>query len=297
MTTQSFSTRVRHDSDATFLEWGEEFSDALAAIGLVQTADSGQINWATATRAGANASAGYEIWRFDDSMQGTAPIVLKVDYRTGSLTTAPIIQITVGTGSNGSGTITGTALTTAVAMNTNNTQVTDTARQSYFCCVEGFLGIAWKVGASGSEGGFFICRSCDSDGVPTADGALVHWSAASPTAVGGRQALRFAATAQAYTLSSNISNSALGINPQANTTSVVDGDLQFFLGWTITPRVVPLFAVVGVLPGELAVGGTFSITVVGTTARTFIRLPVEFGPFGSIGASVSGGMAHAMIWE
>jgi hypothetical protein len=39
----------------------------IAAMGLVQTSDTGQINWVTVARPALNTIAGYEIWRFNDA--------------------------------------------------------------------------------------------------------------------------------------------------------------------------------------------------------------------------------------
>lgn len=296
MTTQSWSSRVRHDSDATFREWGLEFATMLAAVGLVQTADTGQINWATVTRPGISTNAGYEIWRFDDSLQGTAPIYIRIDYGTHANANGPRMQFTVGTGSNGSGTITGTALSTARQVGSSATQNTDTARQSYMCAVDGFFGVMWKVGSS-SDAAFFVCRTCDSTGAPTATGSMIHWGATTASGSTARQSMRYAATAAAFTATTTLGEQSLGINPQNPAASSVGADIQVFLGWTITPRVEPLFGVCGVIPSELVPGGTFSVTLVGSTPRTFLTWPTLGGPFGPVNASSAGGIVIAMLWE
>lgn len=294
MTTASTATRLRSDSDATFREWGLEMSTQLAAVGLVQTADTGQVNWTTVTRPAANTLGGYEIWRFNDALQSTAPIFMRVEYRSGSTNQVPKIRITVGTGSNGSGTITGTALTTSRDIHGDTVATTDTARSSYWCCVAGFFGMHWKVGTTNSEGCFFICRTCDSDGDPTDTGALVYWGNASSTAM-QTQALRFAATAAAYTARTSQADAALGISPQSPTSTAVGSDIQVMMGWTITPRVAPLFGVCGVIDAELNQGVTFSATLVGTTARTYIATSTvcPFGP----GSSTAQNPKVAFLWE
>jgi hypothetical protein len=299
MSTQSWSSRLRHDSDAVFREWGSDLAAKMAAVGLVQTADTGQINWTTVVRAGANADAGYEIWRFNDSLQGTAPIFFRVNYGTGASTTTPRTQIIVGTGSNGSGTITGTALSTArqTSSNTVNGQVVDTARQSYMCAVAGFFGYSFKVGAGqGAESSFFICRTVDSAGVPTVTGSMVHWGGNGNVAT-ARQAFRYAATAVAYTVQTAVDAQALSMNPMAVISTLVGSDIQVMLAWTITPRVAPLIGVCGVLAGELAVGGTFNATLVGTTPRTYMTMSTIFGPMGSIAIGTAGSLSAAMLWE
>lgn len=97
-----------NSSNALFRAWGSGISTALAAVGLVKTADTGQIDWATVVAAApANTQQGYEIWRFNDSLQATAPIFLRIAYGSGSATAMPSLWFTIGKGSDGAGTITG----------------------------------------------------------------------------------------------------------------------------------------------------------------------------------------------
>lgn len=296
MTTQSWSTGMRHDSDAAFRAWGSEIGVKLAAINLVQTADTGQINWATVTLPGANTSGGYEIWRFNDSLQATAPIYFRIDYNTANAN-QPKIVVTVGTGSNGSGTITGTAKSAANAINGQSAQTSATAFQSYFCHVDGFLGMDWKNGSGLSEGNLLIIRTVDSSGAPTAVGAMVCWGVGSGTSITGRQFLRFAATAAAATLATNVQSGALGINPGAASASLVGSDVQVFIAWANTPQIQPLVGICGVLKSEIAVGNTFAATLVGSTSRTYIVLPDGAGPFGPITIGTAGALNQAMLWE
>lgn len=302
MATDSWSTRVRSDSDATFREWGSEFSAKLAAVGLTQTADTGQINWVTVARPGINTEAGYEIWRFNDTQHATAPIFFRVGYGTGGNASGARIQITVGTGSNGSGTITGTALTAAQnAAGGGTAFTTDTARQSYMCYVggtTGFFGFCWKTGAAGSaDAGFFIARTVNASGVADATGAVVGWGGQSAAALSATQALRFAATAFAYPVQTTAASTALCLSPQARATSAVGADTQAFVAYTIAPQVTPVVGVCGVYDSEVSAGSTFTTTLVGSTSRTYIGLTVNMGPMGPIAGGSTGGLKPAMLWE
>lgn len=297
MATQSWSSRVRHDSDATFREWGSELAAKFLAAGLVQTADTGQVNWVTVTRPGTSTFTPYEIWRFNDAQQTGAPIFIKVEYGTLTVATHPGLRFTVGTGSNGSGTLTGTALTSARIANGGVLQTSDVARQSYLCVTEGFLGLAWKVGAGISVGAFIVTRTVDSSGSATATGALVHWGSGSATTFTARQALRFASPAQNFTAQTSAATGALGINPQSPTSTAVGGDIQAALGITITPRAEPLLGICGVLGSELAPGGTFSATLVGASAHTYLTMPDIAGPFGPNAIATDGGLNMAILWE
>lgn len=103
--------------------WVTALHNALAAVGLVQTADTGQINLASPGTSGAySTSLGYEIWRFNDTLQATAPVFIRVEYGngiqggggSGFIPTAT--WMTVGTGTNGAGTLTG-IVSTRVMLN------------------------------------------------------------------------------------------------------------------------------------------------------------------------------------
>lgn len=94
-------------SDADFRAWGSGIAAQLAAIGLVKTADTGQIDWSTVLRPTANNYAGYEIWRFNDSFQATAPVFIKIEYGAGSPVDRPNLRVQVSSATNGAGTPTG----------------------------------------------------------------------------------------------------------------------------------------------------------------------------------------------
>lgn len=302
MTTQSWSTLVRHDSDAAFRTWGSEFSARLAAVGLIQTSDTGQINWTTVTRPGTTTDAGYEIWRLDDSQQGVAPIYLRFDYGTGTNAAGPRISVRVGTGSNGSGTLTGTALTgLRIAARGDTAQSTNTARQSYMVHVDGLFAFNWKIqGNPQAEGLFIVCRTSDASGSPSATGALVCWGSANSTVNNaGRQALRFASPAEAFAATTDHSRSAVCVHPLDPDNSAVGADIQALLCSTITPRVEPLAHICGVLPSEVTPGSTFTATMVGNTPRTFLAFSnggsSTAGVFAS--ANTTNARNFAVVWE
>lgn len=180
MTKTIVTTNPSVSSDATFRTWGSTLSAGLATAGLVQTADTGQINWASVTRpAGGSTSAGYEIWRFNDALQATKPIFFKISYATGvANTTACIQNIQVGTGSNGSGTITGPNYTFAGASFTSGGAATNANADSYFTHVTSgaFSGVWNFQGYSTSTipaMALVIDRTRDSSGTATGDGVYM----------------------------------------------------------------------------------------------------------------------------
>lgn len=103
-------------TDAEWQAWVQAIEAAILASGFLEVApDTGQINPLTIARPALGAYAGYRIYRAKDSLAATKPLYAKVEFgNTGSGADRPIIRRTMGTGSNGSGTLTGVQ-TTAVA--------------------------------------------------------------------------------------------------------------------------------------------------------------------------------------
>lgn len=142
--------------------------NAIAACGgIVQTADTGQINPATATSpGGANISVGYEIYRFADALQATRPAYLRLEYGTGAGVSNPSIWATIGTGTDGAGNLTGAGtrfqIGSSVSAGTFNCYVsTTTGRLSMLLGggTSGFMALAWE-------------RSLDSTGAVTSAGIV-----------------------------------------------------------------------------------------------------------------------------
>lgn len=93
-------------TDARFRAWGLEIHDALAALGWIQTADTGQIDWTTVLAPTLTLQKrGYEIWRANDSLAGSAPFYIKLTYGSSGAAARPGLWIQIGAGSNGAGTL------------------------------------------------------------------------------------------------------------------------------------------------------------------------------------------------
>jgi hypothetical protein len=292
MTTQTWSTVIDHSSDANFRIWGNELKTKLAAAGLVQTADTGQINWVTVTRPATNTDAGYEIWRMNDTQQATAPIFFKIFYGTANGAGTPRIRVQMGQGSNGSGTLTG-IVTTVQIMGVQTAPNTAVAYPSYACAAQGFFGLAWKVGG-GPQGGFFLCRTADPAGsnAPTADGAYFVIANSSGTFSAIH---RYASPAGLIGSESTTVAQIPCVVPGRMTTTAVGSDIQVFPHFFGTPRVYPAFGLCTVVKSELPLGNTFSATLLGSTAHTFIALDIGIGDAQAGGGSAN--YAHAMLWE
>lgn len=178
VTTTSTPTNA---TDATFRAWGLHLSTQLQAAGFVKTADTGQIDWATVlTPALANTAQGYEIYRFGDALQATAPIFFKIEYGSGVTSALNIgIWFTFGTGSNGSGTMTGPISTrqqlTSTAYATNPLDNFWSGSPAHFCAA------MWCGGTGANTGNAKVIsleRTKDSAGNDTSAGLLISWQTA-----------------------------------------------------------------------------------------------------------------------
>lgn len=162
---------------ATFRAWGANVSAQLSAAGLIQTSDSGQINWGTVTTPGAiNTMQGYEIWRFDDAFQATSPVFFKIEYGSAfGAANNPSILITLGSGSNGSGQIKGMT-SGRWGMNSNGAS-TNTISNSYFSGAKDRFSMAlWVLGAGMSSYyalTYSIERTLNANGNTTGEGILI----------------------------------------------------------------------------------------------------------------------------
>lgn len=151
-----------------------QFAHDTFALGLTQTADTGQINLSTVTApTGGNQSQGYEIWRFNDTLQATKPVYLKVEYGSGSGSQHQFaLWFTIGTGSNGSGTITGTLFSRTQYYGANT--AAGTVHNGYGSAANNRFTLAMHLSSGGTSIGHFYSleRTKDVDGADTAVGLI-----------------------------------------------------------------------------------------------------------------------------
>lgn len=122
MSTSFIQAEFNSGSTGNFRVWGKNISDCLAAGGFIQTADTGQINWATIIPGGgAFAADGYEIWRSNDATGSLVEFYMKIEYGSGANSAAGAIWITIGWGSNGTGTVTGITVSRVPFYSNTNT--------------------------------------------------------------------------------------------------------------------------------------------------------------------------------
>lgn len=292
MATRTWVSPVSHADDAGFRAWGLELSTELDAF-LPKTADTGQINWSTVTRPATNTAAGYEIRRFNDSLQATAPIFIKLEYGTFNSAMIPSIWLTVGTGTNGAGTLTGSV--TQRAQCTYSAAPNSSGYPSLISSLPGFFGLLWKAGtaASGGQGFFAMARHANASGVANGDGFMVFWGATGASAACSSQCVRTASPVAVFATSNQYA-----LIPGQVISSAVDADYQAYGVFGINPRVWVVPWLTAVCLADIPDRTTFQTTMVGSTQHTFISLSSGFRPTtAGTGPGMISSYGFAMVWE
>lgn len=159
-------------TDTDFRNWGKGVSDAFTAVGFVKATDTGQVDWATQTKpVSVSTYPCYEIRRFNDSLQSTYPVYVKVEYGCGTVASYPALRLTVGKSTDGAGTI-GGVLIAAIALTTGSSS--STASNSYTGSGDGSLiHYSPAIGtyhSTATSTSFVLERSRTADGTATGAG-------------------------------------------------------------------------------------------------------------------------------
>jgi hypothetical protein len=157
-------------SDATFRATGLGVANCFTGGGWVRQNDTGIINWTTVVRGGANTVAGWDLFRMNDSLSGSYPCYVKMEIGQGSQVGILLIYLTIGTGTDGAGTITGqigSRITLGPSSGTsytlsNSKCSSDTNRINFW----------WYSTTNGFHVFFAIERSHDSSGADTNEGIM-----------------------------------------------------------------------------------------------------------------------------
>lgn len=282
--TRSISTSI--PDDATFRATGTAIAAALVACGMVKTADTGQIDLTTVAKpAGAGVAAGYEIYRFSDSLQATKPIFFKIEYGTANVATTFGLWLTVGTGTNGAGTITGQASTRRQMYGT-----TALTGGTLYTSGDGsriaFLGPVNTASPSVNNTIWWaIDRTRDASGAATGDGYswFSGWSSGT---------YQWACVPMIGAVT-GASNSAPGLDPAAGGVSNLGADVALVIPTTFLGKAFYSLTHLYGRGADLG-SGSFSATVLGAS-HTFLATGTATTNAGISGVVAAVGVA--MIWE
>lgn len=163
-------------TDADHRTFAQAIHDMLIAAGLTQTADTGQANLATITRPSTGAVSGFEMFRFADTEQATLGCFIKVEYGTGNVATVPGLRITIGTGTNGAGTLSGASSDTAILSWASTADSVAQTRPAFASHAEGQLVVLFGQDLTTANRGAFhyVGRPRAYDGTRTTDGLLIY---------------------------------------------------------------------------------------------------------------------------
>jgi hypothetical protein len=257
---------------------------ALAAIGLVQSADTGQIDWLTVARPAINTDAGYEIWYLNDSLHGTKPIYIKLVYGTLGVATRARLRIETGTGSDGSGAITGGHTLTGVSTTASIDYTTDTTYPSYWSFTNGCFFFAHKIGRPGTDfafSGVIISRTCDSTGALSDKGFVCayHNTANSGTTAVSMGTYNYVGNSWTST-TTILTSGRFGYLPfplGASTGTDPSGNSTLTISTLVFDVARPINNVLIGHTGDFAIGNTVSLTPIGATARTYLAIEAALG--------------------
>lgn len=284
MTTATTTTVINNTTNAGFQAWYNEIITQLLAVGLTQTTDTGQIG-ATAALPGTSTSAGFTIWKFNDTLQGTAPLFIKLEFGTGSAAGSPQVWLTIGTGTNGAGTLTGT-ISARIQCAGNTAPISTSTLYVSRWMYSATLGILWMgckynaettVGPNGAQIGFIISRSNDATGASTGD-AFFTITCCANGGTGNASGNSFmqivsnlTSTIYPHGIASNLGQAFFAIVPFILPSNAFSGDVQVYPVFYMTPG-VNISANVGVANIlDITLAGTFSGSLVGSTSTTFIQ--------------------------
>ena len=265
------------------------------SAGLVQTSDTGQTTTSTYVTPGANSDGGYLIYRFNDSVQSTDPLFIKVFVGAGNPTANLRLRIQLGQGTNGAGTLTGTlSSTTAVAGGSsyNNSTYSTT---SYACHTEGFFGAMIAPGTSISlpRISFTISRTRNASYAFDGLGSVL-WT----DNVNSYGAIAF--TRYANNAFTGINSGQYCLVPGVPTsTALLNGDKQLYPHFYADPDVKQLWSQFTVSYLETTtVPASFTAVPINNQSRTFFFLgstAAATAPIANI--HNNGNFRLAMLWE
>jgi hypothetical protein len=291
MATRFWSTPISHANDAGFQTWATELYDEVIAAGMVQTPDTGQLATpVVASLPATNTAAGYWMLRMNDSQQGSLPLFVKMEPGTASTAGRPSLWVTVGTGTDGAGNLTGIVSSRNIAFANAALTSTVTNYPSYICCTEGAFWFAFKIGSSANTARTFVlARSSGANGLPNAEGATCYWLTNTANANSNTVEALSAITNQVY------SGTMLQCAPTglAVPSSVVGGKAQTYKTYTAFPRMRPNpFIVTCLSQSEIPQFDQFPAKPVGGLERNYLAL----GTTGA-GPGQAAGSHLAMVYE
>ena len=267
MATHQPTILLKQTSDAEFRNWVNAIVTAFTTLGWIDAAETGQIYTSTATFPNAaNLNKGFKMFRMNDSLQGTYPVFCKMEFGSGAAANDPAMRMTVGTATDGAGTLSGTV---GASLAFGNIAAASAASLTqYFSGDTDRIAGLVRITSAAATGIVFFCeRLRASDGTASADGVVygmhpclntITWTT---TDGGGMQVLEWG---KAVPTKFSFYWNALA-HPNA-TTMTSGGDTYLFpiipIGWKSWNPIIGFGAYLAV---DIANMATFNTTTYGTS--------------------------------
>lgn len=300
------SAHVRDNSTLTnFKDWAQSISNAFSTFGWTQSADTGQVNWSTIASVPAVNTYVYEIWEPND---GLTNFFLKVEYgtNTASANTGPSMRVSIGTSTNGAGTLSG-LVAGPFTLPTAATSVTSTVTtwNCYFSGAAGRIGVAMWVTDTTNNGPMFftVARSKNSSGANTSSHvSLIVCSQNTLSRANGMQTIVFG---------TGVTNKIDPTVSAAASLPVLSTSLASNLFASTDVPISPVFPLVGFYDNPLIEVGsaavnditdqaTFTIAAANSpygASHTYIGLRGTSTTFAQFGNPLQGNNALVMLYE
>ncbi len=257
-----------NSSLANFQSWTSVIYDAFIALGWIQTADTGQAAYPIA--AVPSNTYVYWIFRTNGPLHATLPIYIKVGL--GYSSTSPRIQVTIGTGSDGTGTITGNVCSSPPWTITHN--ASNAGATTYPCYFSGdadeFRMYMWQGNTYGTL--FVIERSKAVDGSNSGDYFTVFSNTGYSSSYGHQQSITASTVCPSMVLSLCVSVTTI-------TTGLFNGVVAAF---PVFPFIGPLgnqcLGIMGVIATDVSDGALVTVNNIYGFSHNYIALT---GPAGN----------------
>lgn len=291
MTTATATFSWSNASAASTKLWIDGVRNLLLAAGLVASTDTGQLDTTAITVAPSyNTGIGFQLFKFPDTLQASAPIVIRVEYRTDN-NTRPVVAYTVGSVTDGAGTVgSPTFVKDPSVMDSYQASLT-----SYACYVDGTFSMVLGYAYSSTRldgncvASLVVDRSRTAAGVATATGFLCEGTA---SGYGVSRSLYGAASPATAT------NFIPSLIPSYTATSSSEGaDVNVFRHYMMVPGVRPSLGCLTYFTAEFGALSPFTATVLGA-AHTWLPMGVAMNHW-SAAYTATTSVIHcgAMRWE
>lgn len=177
MATLISSFRYANESDADYRAWTARLRDLLVdtSAGLItQTADLGQMDFATVVRPAINTRPHYFVLKFDDGLG--PPVFIRFECGSGSGSANIGLSLQIGAATDGSGILVGPKLTSQVYAHSPG--VLSASAADRVCVVPGFVGLVFGDGYNSGNAtllNLVISRSQDPAGEFDGDGVMIFY--------------------------------------------------------------------------------------------------------------------------